>query len=393
MSQIKRILAALRLEYSSNRAFLAGMARFVRRQSNWQVTIVENFHDFTQNQLEELSNNTYDGIITVPPHDSEVLFSLCDVKTPIAFIGSLSDTAILRHLNTVLVQGNNQLHGRKVAKHFLSMGSFRSYAFVAPNARVSWVDRRYEGFASELKKHGENVVLIQSPHLDGAPEDINYLSNELQQLQKPAAIMAAYDQRAVHVLQACNTTDLSVPKLVQVIGVDNDLLLCDFSRPALTSLAMNHARLGEIAAIELHHIIEAGSRRAARIVLNDAEIVERDSSSPLSPSSHLVSRALAFIKSNLNSKLLPRDVVTHLKVSRALADKRFRELEGVSIGKAIAQQRLTQVKQKLRTTSHPIRKIARSCGFTNPDHAGRLFKQAFNMTMRDYRKSFMRGKK
>ena len=41
-----------------------------------------------------------------------------------------------------------------------------------------------------------------------------------------SAVMAAYDQRGAQVLQACDGTGLSVPKRVQVLGVDDDPVFC-----------------------------------------------------------------------------------------------------------------------------------------------------------------------
>ena len=389
MANIVKILVALRLEYSSNQRFLAGIAKFTRRTSNWQVTIAEHFFDFTADSIRALQANPFDGIITVSPHNPNILQLLRQLNAPIAFIGSLGSNSILQNPKSLLIQSNNQLHGTKIAKHFHSLGVFRSYAFVATGVAVEWVDKRQDGFARELKNYDAVPITIRSPYPDGTPEDIDYLRQELLHLPKPTAVMGAYDRRAVHILQACNIANLKVPDLVQVIGVDNDPMLCDFTHPSLTSLAVNQIRMGEVTAIELNHLITTKSRRSARIILNDAEIIERDSTSPLSPSSHLIIRALSFIKENLTSELRPRDVVAYLKVSRALADKRFRELEGMSIGESITQQRLFRVRKKLRTTTHSIATISKSCGFANPDHANRLFKRKYGMTMREYRKSFV----
>ena len=53
--------------------------------------------------------------------------------------------------------------------------------------------------------------------------DASYLKNALAAMPKPVAVMAAYDQRGAQVLQACDGSGLTVPKHVQVIGVDDDI--------------------------------------------------------------------------------------------------------------------------------------------------------------------------
>ena len=80
------------------------------------------------------------------------------------------------------------------------------------------------------------------------------------------------------------------------------------------------------------------------------------------------------------------DVVTHLKVSRRLADLRFRELQHTSIGGEITRIRLAEVQRLLRATREPIDSIAAKCGYTNPNYLKNLFRKRFSMSMREFRK-------
>ena len=80
-------------------------------------------------------------------------------------------------------------------------------------------------------------------------------------------------------------------------------------------------------------------------------------------------------------------MVRHLGCSRRLADLRFRELQGTSIGEAITSCRLDEVRRLLVTTREPIDAIALSCGYENPNYLKNLFRKRFGMTMRDYRRS------
>lgn len=77
----------------------------------------------------------------------------------------------------------------------------------------------------------------------------------------------------------------------------------------------------------------------------------------------------------------------YLKVSRSLADLRFRELQGESIGKAILRQRLEEVCRRLLTTNDTIENIAARCQFKRVYRLRDAFKAAYGCTMQDWRDS------
>ena len=48
-------------------------------------------------------------------------------------------------------------------------------------------------------------------------------------LETPVGLMAAYDHRALHVLEACREIGVCVPEEVAVISVDNDEQICELA--------------------------------------------------------------------------------------------------------------------------------------------------------------------
>ena len=113
--------------------------------------------------------------------------------------------------------------------------------------------------------------------------------------------------------------------------------------------------------------------------------MERESTAPLSPSSHLVERALSFIANKALTGIKPRDVASYLGVSRALADKRFRECNAGTIGNAIAKVQIEKIKELLTGKKMPIAKITFICGLPDENYAKRFFKKHTGMTMREWR--------
>ena len=385
MGKKNNVLVALRLGYSSNRSFLAGIARYLRHVRNWRTTVAENFYDFSTDEVQQAVRDGFDGIITVAPHDRRSAASLTRSNIPLVVLGNVQDPLTARRKNIVFVQGDDVRIGALAAHHFLSLGQFRAFAFVMSHPIVPWSTNRYRGFASVLRDKSVSVNCVDSPFAAGTQADIDFLGQALLTLPKPLAVMAAYDQRAVQVLRACEEHGLAVPGDVSVIGTDNDPVFCEFSTPALTSVSTNNVRKGEVAAIELNRLMIGGPPVRKSVVLKDAEIVERESTAPLSPASHLVERALDYIRQHAEDGIRPRDVIAHLGVSAALVNKRFREIEGRTLGDVLTETRLRTLRAKLRTSDQKIAHLVRTCGFSSPEHAMRLFRKTFGMTMRDYR--------
>ena len=96
-------------------------------------------------------------------------------------------------------------------------------------------------------------------------------------------------------------------------------------------------------------------------------------------------KAIAYIRKNALAGISVDDVARHLKVSRRLADLRFRALQGTTIGETVIVFRLEEVKRLLQTTNLPIDEIAAACGYQNPNYLKNLFRKRFNMSMRDFR--------
>ena len=381
----KRIFAAFRMAYSSNREFITGISRFIRRNRGWHVTLADNFTDFDVDLLSNVESN-YDGIITIRPHSREAMNAILKAKIPIAMLGTSGSDFKPKRNGIVMVCGNDIAIGQAAAAHIDMLGAFRSYAYVSTIAKTSWSKAREKGFTSRLRERGE-VSSLNSPFPEGSPMDIKYLTEKISALPKPAALMAAYDNRAIQVITACRTASIDIPREVSLIGVDNDCFLCDFATPSLTSISTNAAQKGEAAAAELDRMIRGRQRRSKIIIINDTRVVERETTAPVSPSKNLVERALLFIQSNASADIRPRDVVRHLKVSRSLADERFRKMTGRSLGEEITRVRLDAVKKKLIDTDIPIGRITELCGFTAPNYLKRLFRDNFGMSMKQFREA------
>ena len=67
----------------------------------------------------------------------------------------------------------------------------------------------------------------------------SHIAEWVGQLPKPVAVMCCNDDRALLVIEACKLADCSVPDDVAVLGVDDDVLVCDLADPPISSIALN----------------------------------------------------------------------------------------------------------------------------------------------------------
>ena len=222
----------------------------------------------------------------------------------------------------------------------------------------------------------------------------------LRSLPRPCGIFAANDYVGEEIVNICEQLGLSVPDDIAVLGVDNDELLCETSDPPISSVAIDHEKLGELAAEALRRLL-SGRRRAKAADLTGVPftllapvrgVVERQSARPVAPAAALAERAASFIRHNATKGITAADVVAHLRVSRTLANLRYRQIYGESILGAILRVRLDAAKRKLAETSLSIGQVAAACGFGSESRAKHLFKERFGVSMREWRAAARQAK-
>ena len=202
--------------------------------------------------------------------------------------------------------------------------------------------------------------------------------------------MAPHDIWATRIVEAAEMADIRIPDSLAVIGVDNDRVYCETSRPMITSITPNHARIGELAARTLKKIMQSPLKAKNPIEImspSSHKIIERQSTKPISPIAQIINRAESFIRENATNGISAADVAADLGVSRRLADLRYRQATGKSILEAILDSRFDEMKRLLRVTDIPVGKIIASCGFNTVSNAKNLFKKRYGMSMSEYRRS------
>jgi len=375
---MKRILMLLWSNKASVRNFLFGFCEYARRRKDWILDLRQEADLDNPVINGRVKDGFYDGILA---NEHAVLAhpELADVeKTALVLHATYDPVRRKAGDNLVYVQHNNIVTGQFAAEYLTKRGAFASYAYVPTFPREPWSDERGRGFAKWLARHRMDCRV----HCEPEP-----LSDFLNFLPKPAAVMAACDRVALGVLEACREAKLDVPGKVAVLSVDNDEIICEFARPSLTSIIHDPvSELGKKAGEAMNSLLRG--RRYAKpglVEFNRLKVVERESCAHLPQATHVARSAMEFIQKNARSAMKVNDVVAHIGVSRRLADRQFRQTYGESILEAVTRCRLEEVARHILLSRLPIVKIASLCNFGDIAYLGRLFRRHYGMTMREYR--------
>ena len=358
-----------------------GFSTAVRRmRRHWRLHVLNAELDRAADELQSALAKGADGVVSNST-EPEVVPVLEAVRKPVVAIARRSPAFLPRRKGPVAyVCVDNDAVGRMGAAYLESLGPFRSLAFVG-GTNSSY---RAEAFRAALAGSRAEVRVYQPDVFRDA--DVGPFAAWLRALPRPAAVMAAQDAMALVVLDTAARAGLRVPRDLAVLGVDNDELLCETAEPPLASIAVDHVRLGELAADQMRRLLENPDASPPDRQAPARGVVERQSARPLATATALAERAAAYIRHNATKGVTAADVAAHLGASRSLVDRHFRRVTGESMLEMILRLRLESVKAKLRETSLPVGQIVASCGFRDANYAMHLFKARFGCSMREWRR-------
>ena len=383
---VRKVLVLVRLKYSSGRKFLSGLFNYLSDGHACHLKLLQEPDELTAETLSNAKREGVDGLIITLPGTSESMAALAKSDIPAVFV-NIYDKAMEKRSNTSFIWTDNADITRKGASHLMSCGNFMSFAYVhSLPSHAIWSNERADAFREALRQKGRSMTEFPASADLGSETDIAALAKFLADLPKPTAVMASFDWRATHILDACEVAELDVPRQVAVLGVDDDEFFCPFSVPPLSSVQPNFAAIGEKAATELAALIAKRRGGAQRhIHMAAAKVIARESTAPIPPATSLVRNALAFIKEHAFEGITPSEVARRLGVSRRLADLRLAELRGETLKSAIEGERLSRVRHLLKTTERSIVRIAEETGFKSTTHLSHLFRKRFGMSMLEFR--------
>jgi LacI family transcriptional regulator len=252
-----------------------------------------------------------------------------------------------------------------------------------------WSRWRRESFTAVLKRQTISCECIDLSSLTaaslGSEKDRRSLERWLMMLPKPVGILACNDHCGRILLELCDNLRLRVPDQVGVMGVDNDDLDCELSRPPMTSIEPNHERIGYAAAETLEQMLEGQNTDSPKLI-RPKMLVARGSTDATAIREPLMAEALRFIRAYACKGVSIIDVSLHVGVSRRSLEAQFRQFVGRSVHTEIQRVRLEAAQRLLGETDWKLDLVAERSGFKTAAHLSALFYDKLQLRPGEYRK-------
>jgi len=362
-----RVAVVVDLSIKANRDKRSGVLRYFASWPDVQLFLLGHSRSIVR-QLSD--NRDVDGIIDIGAGEFH------DFRQPFVTFDEFRQTSDLR------VNIDNEAIARSAATFLTDKGN-ANFAYVETDLPLERIhsEERAEGFQRALRPHGHEAQVFSFGTVTAttAVDELAALAKWLKELPKPCGVFAYADCRAQVVIDACNLARLDIPGQINLIGVDNDIDICEYSRPTLTSIWPDFEQAGFLGARLLHQRLLGRLRSKAPPLRYGVKcIVERASTQDLRGGGRLVSLANEYLRTHYREAIKSTDIARHLNVSRRLLDLRFREITSTTVQKEIERLRMLEVERLLRTTELSALEISSLCGYRTV----MAFRKAFERTFR-----------
>lgn len=306
-------------------------------------------------------------------------------KLPTVSIGPCEVGAIPR------VLPDNRAIGKLAGEHFLMRG-FRNFAFYMRSGGVG-EQLRMEGFRQRIAEAGHRLICLRRPaagsaaDVGSALEEHRWLEQSLRDLPKPLAVFAEYDDRALEILEACESAGLSVPEEVAVLGADNDELRCGFATVPLSSVDDDQAKQGYEAARLLDSLMEGKTLTSPTVLIEPLGVVTRQSTDILAIDHRNVARALRLIWEHYTEPLTAEAVAKEIPMSARRLHDAFQKHVGRTMAEEISRRRVEHARRLLEDSKRrKMEEVAQLAGFSSADHMGKIFARTLKTSPSAYRR-------
>lgn len=272
-------------------------------------------------------------------------------------------------------------HAAQLAAEHLLARRVQNFVFYSDTANWAY-EERGAAFVAAIRKAGPRCVWLrrhQSQNFRTGRGEwqrrIRWLAKSLKSLAHPVGVLAANDQHALEVLEACEQAGLQVPEQVAVVGIGNYLLAADAMHIPISSVDTNLELLGYRGAATLDGLMSGKKIASHPLRVPAKTLIARQSSDLLAISHPNVARALRHIWSHAREPISVSDVVKVATMSRRGLHMAFLRHIGRTPGDEIRRVRLESARRMLRDTTEKMETIAFSCGYQSLNSFCVAFKQ------------------
>lgn len=227
--------------------------------------------DDFDDQLYALQDARFSGIIVLSTEmTEETLKSFDRLGCPFVFLDSYFEKP---QYNFILI---NNIQGAYTATSHLIRRRRTQPGYLRSSYWISNFEQRADGFYKAIRANGmstsQSQVIRLTPSQEGAYFDMkNYLASG----EKPAdCYFADNDLIAIGAMQALKEAGYRIPEDVAIIGFD-DIPACELINPALSTVMVPKAYLGETAVNRVTQLIQGRSLHPVKIEISTRLIIRK----------------------------------------------------------------------------------------------------------------------
>ncbi len=399
LKDIPRVLLLVDTSREAGRKLLYGITKYSHLHGPWkfnrksvyffeeQINRTNRSQQLEEETLSRLDKWGANGIISTNVNDPKKFTRLLAMGLPTIILGDHNPDKSIPGWHRI--RSDSVAIGKVAAEHLLDCG-FRNFAYCG-YYKTWWSEERGLGFLRRIEEAGFEVSFFKPPRSQLKriwENEQTLMADWLKSLPKPLGIMACNDDRGQNILEACQIADLNVPDEVAVIGVDNDILVCEVSEPPLSSIPLNNKRAGYEGAELLAKLMAGEKLTHQEIVVQPTDVVIRESTDGLAIEDGDIAKAVRFIRHHATEMIQVSDVVNVVPMSRRKLQSSFRRLLGRSVFEEIKRVHIDKCARMLVETNMSISQIAAALGHPSFENMNRYFRSVKGMSPTAYRKKY-----
>ncbi len=221
-------------------------------------------------QIDFLLGYHVDGIIYIGCHDRDIS-GIVECDKPIVYTYCFTDSK-----EDYMVLYDNVKSAYNVTQYLIESGH-RKIGLIRGPEMSNPSNERFLGYQMALMEYRIPLDLSYVKTGDwsyktGFEEAMKLLSAK----DRPTAVFALNDYMAMGVMEAASRLSIKVPEELSIVGFD-DVEICGFSKPKLSSVSVPVEDMGYLSATMLHKICTCPEEISDRKVILPCEMVLRDS--------------------------------------------------------------------------------------------------------------------
>lgn len=268
-----------------------------------------------------------------------------------------------------------------VAETFINSG-LSNFAYIGIKGYF-WSEKRFEEYEKKLQVIPKQLALKGSWN-----SYAKQITSFISKLDFPIGIYCANDEIAKLTLSLAYDAKIEIPEEISIIGVDNDSLICELSKPTISSIDHDAISSGYRAAQKMNNLLNGDIDSSELIYGKNVRLVIRESSDSLYSKDELFNKAVALIIEDASSNCITVNYLAkELGCSRRKLERVFAKHIKVSIKRLIDDQKIKLIKELLINSNLNVDEIAFKVGFQGQENLSRFFKRLVKMNPSEFRRN------